>query len=122
MAHELSAAAEDVVTSTTGTSDEVGADDPRVLVVHAHAATLERSRQVLDALTRWAGRPAPGPERAAMLTTAAFNLADFPHALHFARSAVDGLRERGQVTALAQMQVLTAWAALFLGRWELAYT
>ncbi len=122
VAPELATAAEEVVASTTGRADEVGVDDPRVLVVHAHAATLQRSRQVLDALTRWADRPLPGPEQAAMLTTAAFNLADFRHALHFARSAVDGLRERGQISGLAQMQVLTAWAALFLGRWELAYT
>lgn len=57
-----------------------------------------------------------------MLTTTAFNLADFGHVLHFSRFAVDGLRGLGQVSGLAQMQVLTAWAALFLGRWELAYT
>ena len=121
-APELSAAAEDVVASTSGREDQVSADDPRVLVVHAHAATLQRSREVLEALNRWADRPVPDPEQAAMLTSAAFNLADFRQALHFARSAVHGLRELGQVSGLAQMQVLTAWAALFLGRWELAYT
>ena len=111
--------APEIATAADGTA---AADDPRLLLVHAHAATLERSREVLGALADWAGRPAPGPDQAAMLTTAAFNLADFGRALHFSASAVDGLRELGQVSGLAQMQVLTAWAALFLGRWELAYT
>ncbi len=112
-------AAPEIASAADGVVD---ARDPRLLVVHAHAATLERSGEILAALSDWAARPAPGPDQAAMLTTAAFNLADFGHALHFAGFAVDGLRELGQVSGLAQMQVLTAWAALFLGRWELAYT
>ena len=112
VAPEIAAAADGIV----------GTDDPRLLVVHAHAATLDRGGAVLEALAEWGARAAPGPEQAAMLTTAAFNLADFGRALHFSRIALDGLRQLGQASGLAQMQVLTAWAALFLGRWELAYT
>ncbi|MGI8457128.1 MAG: ATP-binding protein [Propionibacteriaceae bacterium] len=113
-------AAPEIATAADGI---VAADDPRLLVVHAHAATLQRSREILDALDDWGARAAaPHPEQAAMLTSAAFNLAHFGHALHFSRFAADGLRELGQVSGLAQIQVLTAWAALFLGRWELAYT
>jgi DNA-binding CsgD family transcriptional regulator len=100
----------------------VAADDPRLLVVHAHAATLGRGAEVLDALSRWSERAVPGPDQAALLARAAFNLADFGRALHFSGVAVERLRELGQVAGLAQLQVLTAWAALFVGRWELAYT
>ena len=100
----------------------VAPDDPRLLVVHAHAATLDRGRAVLEALGRWAAGPGPDAEQAALLASAAFNLADFGHALHFAWTAVDGLRERGEVSGLAQLQVHIAWAALFQGRWGLAYT
>ena len=111
-APEISAAADGLV----------AADDPRLLAVHAHAATLGRGQDVLDALASWSTRPAPDLEQAAMLSRAAFNLGDFGRALHFSGLAVERLRDLGQVAGLAQMQLISAWAALFVGRWDLTYT
>jgi DNA-binding CsgD family transcriptional regulator len=100
---------------------DVAASDPRRLVIDATAATLATAKDVLCELDRWSATPPVDVEECALLATAAFNLADFDKALRFADPAVASLRAQGRLSMLAQLQVHRAWAAIFLGRWDVAY-
>ncbi len=100
---------------------DVPASDPRRLLVDATAATLATAKDVLGELERWSATPPVDVEECALLASAAFNLADFDRALRFADPAVAALRAQGRLSMLAQLQVHRAWAAIFLGRWDVAY-
>jgi ATP/maltotriose-dependent transcriptional regulator MalT len=91
------------------------------LVIDAMAGTLARGPEVLARLAEWVTEPPTDPGPAALLATAAFNLADFDRALIFADRAVDVLRAQGRLSTVAQVQVTRAWAALYVGRWDDAY-
>jgi tetratricopeptide (TPR) repeat protein len=95
--------------------------DPRRLVIDAMAGTLAQGADVLARLPEWVVDPPSDPGSAALLATAAFNLADFDRALVFADRAVDVLRAQGRLSTVAQVQVTRAWAALYAGRWNDAY-
>lgn len=100
---------------------DVPASDPRRLLVDATAATLATAKEVLSELERWSASPPLDVEACAQLATAAFNLADFDRALRFADPAVAALRAQGRLSMLAQLQVHRSWAAIFLGKWDVAY-
>jgi DNA-binding CsgD family transcriptional regulator len=105
----------------TAHSLSVPASDPRRLVIDAMAGTLAQGADVLARLPEWVVDPPADPVSAALLATAAFNLADFDRALVFADRAVDVLRAQGRLSTVAQVQVTRAWAALYVGRWNDAY-
>jgi DNA-binding CsgD family transcriptional regulator len=97
----------------------VGADDPALLAVLAHADPVGQASVVIERISRLT--PAVGgPLEAYLVGAAASAVWAYDLALGFLDAAVDGLRAQGRVGLLVQALASQAWAAVHLAREPLA--
>ena len=92
--------------------------DPRLVLIHAYAAPIERGSMVIDrlgSLTR-----DPDPYAAYLLGTAAQAVGAFDQSSSLLAMSVARLREQGRLGVLAQVLVSRAWAAISLADWGAA--
>jgi DNA-binding CsgD family transcriptional regulator len=94
------------------------AADPRVMVLHAEIDPFAAGTRLVEQLAEWASREVTDIARLGALARAGFIAGDFERGLAFATRASDLLRRQGRVALLAQALVLEAFAALYLGRWD----
>ncbi|CUU59616.1 regulatory protein, luxR family [Parafrankia irregularis] len=97
-------------------------DDPRLLAVCALAESNERGSFVIGQLADWPSDAHGRPEAAGLLGIAAFCTGDFARAVEFLSTPVDALRAQGRLSLLAEALAIRAWAAIYLGGFELART
>jgi DNA-binding CsgD family transcriptional regulator len=98
------------------------ADDPRRLHGIALLDPYKKGELVAEQLQQWSARGPVEPALGTLLALSAFVAGDFDQALQFAGSAIAGLRQEGRIALLAQALVLETFSALYLGRWDVAFT
>jgi DNA-binding CsgD family transcriptional regulator len=98
----------------------IPADDARLIAILAFADPVERGAAVIDHISRL--DPDTGPDSASMrlVGAAATAVGAYDLSPGFLAASVDGLRAEGRLGLLAQALVSQAWAAVFLGNWNLA--
>jgi len=96
------------------------AADPRVMVLYAEIDPFAAAARLVEQLAEWASREVTDVALLGALARAGFVVGDFERGLGFATRASDLLRRQGRVGLLAQALVLEAFAALYLGRWDVA--
>ncbi|WP_406192907.1 AAA family ATPase [Kitasatospora sp. NBC_01560] len=95
------------------------AGDARMLLIDAFVDPFTRAPAIIAELDR----PEPrDPVDIGLLAQAAFVAGAFDHTVRLTALAADALREQGSLAALAQVQVLRSYAALYLGQWQICYT
>ncbi len=95
-------------------------DDPRLLAIYAVTESQELAPLVLEQLTRWPADAHGRPDAAGLLGIAAFCTGDFARALGFLSTPVEMLRAQGRMSLLAEALAVGAWAAIYLGAFDLA--
>lgn len=96
----------------------VSPDDPRLLLIQAYAAPIERGSVVIDRLASPVADV--GPDGSYLLGTAAQAVGAFDLSSSLLGTAVARLREQGRLGVLAQVLVSHAWAAIQLADWSVA--
>ncbi len=94
------------------------AADPRVMALYAEIDPFVQGARLVGQLTQWAQREVTDVALLGALARTGFIAGDFERGLGFATRASDLLRRQGRVALLAQTLVLEAFAALYLGRWD----
>ncbi|HEY2200305.1 MAG TPA: AAA family ATPase, partial [Solirubrobacteraceae bacterium] len=96
----------------------VGSEDPRLLLIQAYAAPIERGAVVIDRLAR--ATPSTDPEALFLLGRAAQLVGAFDRSSTLLALSAARLREQGRLGLLAQVLVGRGWAAAQLGDWAVA--
>jgi DNA-binding CsgD family transcriptional regulator len=96
-------------------------EDPRRLNALALLDAYGEGASIAAELDRWAARHPSDAAITSRLAQAAFVIGEFDQSLWFAAGAVSALRQQGRIALLAQVLVLQTFAALYLGRWDIAY-
>ena len=99
---------------------DAGADDPRIVAIHAYADPLRHAREVLARLQDAAALGGRDPEPARHFGAAAFIIGAFDLAVAFLRTAVDGLRSEGRLGHLPRGLMLYGTVAARLADWNVA--
>jgi DNA-binding CsgD family transcriptional regulator/tetratricopeptide (TPR) repeat protein len=97
-----------------------GSSDPRLLLVQAYAAPIERGSVVIDRLVR--ALPSTDPDAFYSLGMAAHVVGAFDRAETLLGRSIARLREQGRLGLLAQVLIARAWAATQLGQLGAART
>ena len=98
----------------------VPADNPAVTAILAFADPIERGAAVLDRISRLEPDASLDSASIRLIGAAATAVGAFDRSPGFLATAVDGLRAQGRLGLLAQALVSQAWAAVFLGNWDVA--
>ena len=116
---ELTPATRDLVVAAAERMP-VAADDARLIAILAFADPVVQGAAALDRISRLS--PDDGLDSAAirLIGAAATALGAFDRSPGFLAASVDGLRAEGRLGLLAQALVSQAWAAVFLGNWDVA--
>jgi DNA-binding CsgD family transcriptional regulator len=96
------------------------AEDPRIVAVYAYADPLGHAPDVAARLQDELARGGHDPETARHLGAAAFIVGAFDLALHFLRTAVEGLREEGRLGHVPRGLMLYGTVAARLADWDTA--
>ncbi|MEO5832620.1 MAG: BREX system ATP-binding domain-containing protein [Nakamurella sp.] len=94
--------------------------DPRLLVVYAVTQSHELGPFVIEQLAQWPPDAHGRPDAAGLLGVAAFCTGDFASAVAFLSTPVEMLRTQGRLSLLAEALAIRAWAAIYLGAFDLA--
>lgn len=102
--------------------DAVGApaDDPQALSIRVYASSIDQPTPVAEVLQAHADRHLTDPRAVGLLANAAVTSGALAAAGPLLDAAVDGLRAEGRLAPLAQALMLRGWAAIHLGRWDIA--
>jgi DNA-binding CsgD family transcriptional regulator len=105
-------------------ADEVqlSAGDARPVLVDAFLTPFARGAMIVDRLDQWTAATDTDPALTGLLAMAGFVSGSFEHVVPLTQAAEAGLRQQGRLAALTQVLVLRAFAALYLGHWELTAT
>jgi DNA-binding CsgD family transcriptional regulator len=95
-------------------------NDPRLLAICALSESHERGPFVIGHLAQWPADAGGRPQAAGLLGIAAFCTGDFAHAVGFLSTPVETLRSQGRLSLLAEALAIRAWAAFYLGAFDLA--
>ena len=114
------AAGEDLRSQIRAGIEALGLDgaDPRVMALHAEIDPFAAGARLVGQLARWASREVTDVALLGALARTGFIVGDFERGMAFATRASDALRRQGRVALLTQALVLEAFAALYLGRWD----
>ncbi len=93
--------------------------DPRVMVLYAEIDPFRRGARLVDQLARWASAEVTDVALLGALARTGFITGEFERGLRFAAQASESLRRQGRIALLTQARVLEAFAALYLGRWDI---
>lgn len=96
------------------------AEDPRIVAVYAYADPLGHAPDVAARLQDELARGGRDPEAARHLGAAGFIVGAFDLALHFLRTAVEGLREEGRLGHVPRGLMLYGTVAARLADWDTA--
>jgi DNA-binding CsgD family transcriptional regulator/tetratricopeptide (TPR) repeat protein len=101
-------------------ADRIGAgsEDPRMVLIQAYTAPIERGSAVIDRLASSA--PSTDPDALYLLGTAAQAVGAFDQCSTLLATSVARLREQGRLGLLAQVLLNRAWAAAQPGDWSVA--
>ncbi len=94
--------------------------DPRVMVLYSEIDPFGRGARLVDQLARWASAEITDVALLGLLARTGFITGDFERGLRFATRASESLRRQGRIALLTQARVLEAFAALYLGRWDIS--
>ena len=97
----------------------LGRADPRVMALYSEIDPFARGTVLVDQLAQWASREVTDVALLGALARTGFIAGDFERGLSFAARASDSLRRQGRIALLTQTRVLEAFAALYLGRWDI---
>lgn len=95
-------------------------NDPRLLAICGTSQSHESGPFVIGQLSRWPADAHGQPQSAGLLGVAAFCTGDFARAVGFLSSPVEALRSQGRLSLLAEALAIRAWAAIYLGAFDLA--
>jgi len=95
-------------------------DDPRVMELYCEIDPFVQGKRLVDQLAGWASREITDVAQLGALARTGFIVGDFERGLGFATRAADSLRRQGRIALLTQALVLQAFAALYLGQWDVA--
>ncbi|HXT90590.1 MAG TPA: helix-turn-helix transcriptional regulator, partial [Trebonia sp.] len=95
-------------------------NDPRLLAICALSESNESGAFVIRQLAQWPADAHGQPQEAGLLGIAAFCTGDFAHAVGFLSTPVEALRSQGRLSLLAEALAVRAWAAIYLGAFDLA--
>jgi DNA-binding CsgD family transcriptional regulator len=95
-------------------------NDPRLLAICALSESHECGPFVIGQLAQWPADANGRPDAAGLLGIAAFCTGDFAHAVGFLSTPVEALRLQGRLSLLAEALAIRAWAAIYLGAFDLA--
>ncbi|MER8188395.1 AAA family ATPase [Kitasatospora sp. NPDC094015] len=111
----------DLAPGLRAATDRVGlpTTDARILLIGSFVDPFTHGPTVIAQLEHPDARD---PVDIGLLAQAAFVAGAFDHTVHLTGLAADALREQGSLAALAQVQVLRSFAALYLGQWQVCYT
>lgn len=98
----------------------VDATDPRLLVVVAIVAPIERGAAIVERVPQSLPAVSDAPPMAHLLGIAAHAVADHDTAMRILVPLADVLRKDGRLGLLAQVQSMLQWDAIMLGDWALA--
>ncbi len=93
--------------------------DPRVMVLYSEIDPFGRGARLVDQLARWASAEVTDVALLGALARTGFISGEFERGLGFATRASESLRRQGRVALFTQARVLEAFAALYLGRWDI---
>jgi len=97
---------------------ELPAGDVRPVLLDAFLAPFARGAAVVARLKESTTAEETDPALTGLLAMAGFVSGSFEHTLSLTEVAAAGLREQGRIAPLAQVLVLRAFAALYLGQWD----
>ena len=95
-------------------------NDPRLLAICGLSQSNESGPFVISQLARWPADAHGQPQDAGLLGIAAFCTGDFARAVGFLSTPVEALRSQGRLSLLAEALAIRAWAAIYLGAFDLA--
>ena len=95
-------------------------DDPRVMELCCEIDPFARGARLVGQLAQWVSREITDVALLGALARTGFIAGDFERGLVFATRASDLLRRQGRIALLTQTLVLQAFAALYLGQWDIA--
>jgi DNA-binding CsgD family transcriptional regulator/tetratricopeptide (TPR) repeat protein len=95
-------------------------NDPRLLAICALSQSHETGPFVISQLSQWPADAHGQPQAAGLLGIAAFCTGDFASAVGFLSTPVEALRSQGRLSLLAEALAIRAWAAIYLGAFDLA--
>jgi tetratricopeptide (TPR) repeat protein len=95
-------------------------NDPRLLAICGTSESHESGPFVIGQLSRWPADAHGQPQAAGLLGVAAFCTGDFARAVEFLSSPIEALRSQGRLSLLAEALAIRAWAAIYLGAFDLA--
>jgi DNA-binding CsgD family transcriptional regulator len=95
-------------------------DDPRLLAICGLSESNESGPFVIGQLAGWPADAHGQPQAAGLLGIAAFCTGDFARAVGFLSTPVEALRSQGRLSLLAEALAIRAWAAIYLGSFDLA--
>jgi DNA-binding CsgD family transcriptional regulator/tetratricopeptide (TPR) repeat protein len=97
-------------------------DDPRFILTLAMTDPIGRGAFVIERLHRFAPNHGDEARTARLMGLAAIQIGDFDLAERFLSNAIARFRSDGRLALLAQMLVLRAWSAIYLGNRNVAIT
>jgi len=95
-------------------------NDPRLLAICGLSESHESGPFVIGQLSRWPADAHGQPQAAGLLGIAAFCTGDFARAVGFLSTPIEALRSQGRLSLLAEALAIRAWAAIYLGAFDLA--
>lgn len=98
----------------------ISADSATLIAILAFADPIERGAAVIDRISRLELGADLDSGAIRLIGAAATAVGAFDHSPGFLAASVDGLRAQGRLGLLAQALVSQAWAAVFLGNWNVA--
>ena len=95
-------------------------NDPRLLAICGLSQSHESGPFVIGQLSQWPADAHGQPQAAGLLGIAAFCTGDFARAVGFLSTPIEALRAQGRLSLLAEALAIRAWAAIYLGSFDLA--
>jgi DNA-binding CsgD family transcriptional regulator len=95
-------------------------NDPRLLAICGLSESHESGPFVIGQLSQWPADAHGRPQAAGLLGIAAFCTGDFARAVGFLSTPIEVLRSQGRLSLLAEALAIRAWAAIYLGAFDLA--
>lgn len=95
-------------------------DNPTLLAILAFSAPVERGARVIARIYDLPPGGSGDPDTAHLLGTVAAALGAFDRAVTFLEVSTTALRAQGRLGLLAQVLLSQAWAAIYLGAWNVA--
>jgi DNA-binding CsgD family transcriptional regulator len=114
------AAGEDLRARVRTGIEALGLDsaDPRVMVLYSEIDPFRHGARLVDQLARWTSAEITDVALLGALARTGFITGEFERSLGFATRAAESLRRQGRIALLTQARVLEAFAALYLGSWD----